>query len=171
MEKWIGFPGWEDRYDISSYGRLRGYVWGRKSLSVPRLVKTTKDKRTGYHKIMLHRGKEMKSSVIHRWVLLAFKGLPPDSKMEACHNDGNKDNNRLSNLRWDTKKNNKADMHKHGTALVGQKGGNSKLTEKQVIMMRKKHQKGAKLKHLSTLFSCSISTVWLIVNRKTWSNI
>jgi len=35
--------------------------------------------------------------------------------MEGCHNNGDKDNNRLSNLRWDTPSSNSLDLVRHGT--------------------------------------------------------
>ena len=51
---------------------------------------------------------------IHRLVLEAFVG-PCPAKMEACHNDGVRLNNRLSNLRWDTRSANVKDAYRHGT--------------------------------------------------------
>ena len=102
---------------------------------------------------------------------MTFKGPPPDPKMEACHNDGNKDNNRLSNLRWDTKKNNKADMVKHGTAQRGEKGGLAKLTNEQVFEIREKHKSGASYNELAKNFKCAQSTIHNVVTRKTWKHI
>lgn len=51
--------------------------------------------------------------LVHRAVLLAFVGSCPEG-MEGCHNDGDMYNNVLSNLRWDTPKNNRADVIRHG---------------------------------------------------------
>lgn len=66
----------------------------------------------------------------HRLVLLAFVGPPPDG-MEACHNDGNRWNNHLTNLRWDTRKSNHADQFKHGTRLLGSRHPRAVLNDEQ----------------------------------------
>ena len=46
---------------------------------------------------------------VHQLVLNAFVGLRPFPDYHACHYDGNRQNNYLSNLRWDTAKANAAD--------------------------------------------------------------
>jgi hypothetical protein len=55
--------------------------------------------------------------------------------MEACHNNGEKQDNRLSNLRWDTKSANSLDSIKHGTHsglnAHGERNSSSKLTNQQ----------------------------------------
>lgn len=50
---------------------------------------------------------------IHQIVLEAFVGPRPRGT-EACHNDGNRKNNALSNLRWDTPSGNWKDRKRHG---------------------------------------------------------
>ena len=51
---------------------------------------------------------------MHRLVLGAFAGPPPEG-MEGCHEDNDKTNNRLDNLRWDTRPGNHSDKARHGT--------------------------------------------------------
>lgn len=53
------------------------------------------------------------SRYVHRLVLETFIGPCPDGH-EGCHNNGNKYDNRLCNLRWDTHKNNIKDAVKAG---------------------------------------------------------
>lgn len=50
---------------------------------------------------------------VHLLVLETFVGPRPHG-MFGCHNDGDKDNNRLENLRWDTASNNSYDTVRHG---------------------------------------------------------
>jgi hypothetical protein len=87
-------------------------------------------------RIRFDHGKK-KSTLAHRLILLTFVGPCPPG-MECCHNDGNGSNNVLSNLRWDTRKSNRADSLRHGTRPLGEKHWNSKLTSAQVLEMREK---------------------------------
>lgn len=118
-ERWLPVVGSDGFYEVSDQGRVR---------SVPRLI-TKRDGRTqpvpgrilklgfdtyGYP-IITVRGNGRKSTrTVHQLVLIAFVGPKPEG-MECCHNDGNRTNNRLSNLRWDTKKSNALDAVRHGT--------------------------------------------------------
>jgi hypothetical protein len=52
--------------------------------------------------------------MVHQLVLEAFVGPRPRG-MESCHNNGNQTDNRLVNLRWDTKSENNLDRVRHGT--------------------------------------------------------
>lgn len=62
----------------------------------------------------MSRGQELRHASVHPLVLEAFVGPRPPG-MEACHADGNKTNNALSNLRWDTKRANELDAIRLGT--------------------------------------------------------
>ena len=64
-------------------------------------------------------------------VLNAFVGPRPDG-LFACHNNGDKLDNSLSNLRWDTRSNNERDKLKHGML---------KLTVEQVREVRSSSEK------------------------------
>ena len=78
---------------------------------------------------------EREQVAVHRLVLSSFEGEAPEG-MEACHNDGNRANNWLNNLRWDTRKENHADKKKHGTWQGGENSGTSKLTDELVRYIR-----------------------------------
>ena len=57
-------------------------------------------------------------------VVLAFLGPPPFPGAHAAHFDGDKLNNRLSNLRWASPAENEADKRRHGRtrgALPGER--------------------------------------------------
>lgn len=51
---------------------------------------------------------------VHRTILEAFVGPCPEG-MECCHADGDPSNNKLENLRWDTRISNIRDSMRHGT--------------------------------------------------------
>lgn len=68
----------------------------------------------GRARVNLHFRGKGKMKLVHRLVAEAFLGSCPPG-MEACHNNGNPSDNRLSNIRWDTHKNNEDDKRRHGT--------------------------------------------------------
>jgi len=88
----------------------------------------------GYLFVVLRRDGRSRPRMIHRLVLETYVGPCPDG-MECCHNNGDRDDNRLENLRWDTRKANRADSQKHGTWPQGPGHTNCKLTEQQIRQM------------------------------------
>jgi hypothetical protein len=116
--------GYENRYEINKNGEIwslrreklinnRLYAWAGKKLSPFLDV-------NGYYYINLGDGNKTKKQPIHRLVLLSFIGNPKE-KMVACHIDGNKLNNNLSNLKWGSYAENYADIVKHKTNAIGKK--------------------------------------------------
>jgi hypothetical protein len=101
---------------------------------------------------------------VHKLVLITFIGPRPPG-MEACHNDGKPSNNFLSNLRWDTPKNNQFDSLKHGTK------GSAKLNSEKVIKIRKMASQGYTYAELMNLFLVTRSTISKIVLHQTWPHI
>lgn len=79
-------------------------------------LKTSIHKQTGYPHVRLHADGKGKTFRVYKLILLAFRGPCPPG-MEACHNDGNPQNSRLGNLRWDTKISNAADRRRSGEGL------------------------------------------------------
>ena len=67
----------------------------------------------GYYRVRFARDGKMINASVHRVVLEAFVGPCPEGH-EACHNNGNPSDNRLENLRWDTKSANALDRVRDG---------------------------------------------------------
>jgi hypothetical protein len=55
----------------------------------------------------------VRAVLLHRLILLAFVGEPPPG-YECCHNNDDPSDNRLENLRWDTRTQNIQDAIRHG---------------------------------------------------------
>jgi len=121
---------------------------------------------TGYKAVTIY-GKSQKA---HRLILFTFVGPCPD-RMEACHNDGIRDNNKLSNLRWDTPKNNHSDRKNHGTLLGGCKNPRAKLNTLQVRIIRKYPTYRGCLTHLAEYFNMSKTNISDIRAGKTWNTL
>lgn len=130
MENWRNVVGYEGLYEVSDLGRVRNARTGV-------IKEPTFRKDAGYSRPFLNIWKEGKQKIMrpHTLVLTAFVGPRPKGK-EGCHNDGNTNNNALSNLRWDTRKANQADRVRHGTTNRGERCGTHKLTLEQVRAIR-----------------------------------
>lgn len=116
-EEWRAVSGMEGQYEVSSFGRIRSIDRivedknGRKMRYSGKLIALRKNPRTGYMEFAAGSRGGMRR--VHRVVLEAFVG-PCPAGMEACHNDGDKTNNRSVNLRWDNKTSNSYDTVRHG---------------------------------------------------------
>lgn len=140
MEAWKPLPDWEELYEVSNLGRVRsiprkgtGARWYRTyggGIVKPLTAST------GYLAVNLTAHGRRKQVLVHSVVLRAFAGERPNG-YQACHNNGNRADARLENLRWDTCKNNHADAFRHGTRLVGSRSPRAKLDECLVAMLRR----------------------------------
>src|SRR5690242_12065184 len=121
-----GFPG----YEVSSMGDLRSRCDKHGGLrDEPVAILPWNSKR--YVNASLYQKGKRKSRLLHRVVLESFVGPCPVG-MEACHNNGNSKDNRLDNLRWDSKKNNALDKRSHGTLFNGERHHSAKLNPAKV---------------------------------------
>lgn len=110
-EVWAPIPCLDGKYEVSNIGRVRGlkYRWGLRKQ--PKLIKSHKS-RDGYHRVVLMKEDgSNKMWSLHRLVLTAFLGKKP-SNVDACHLDGDKSNNKLSNLCWGSRKENMSHIPK-----------------------------------------------------------
>lgn len=165
-EEWRVVPG-ASRYEVSSLGRVRS--WTGKSPRVLRQHIT----RQGYRSVQYSDDKRITHTVnVHRLVLLAFVGPPPRSKPLACHNNGDKLDNRLSNMRWDNARSNQADAIAHGTSVAGSRNVSAKITEAQALAIRAAPHTGrGHVNRLAREHGVSRYLISKLLNRKTWRHI
>lgn len=161
-EAWRPVVGLEGRYEVSDLGRVRT-VMGR----IKRPYRTAR----GYVYFQLYNAEQRQHGrKVARLVLEAFVGPCPDG-MEACHNNGVNDDDRLCNLRWDTHERNCADKIEHGTAQRGEAATNVKLTEAQVQEIREARAVGESCQSVAERYGVSKTTVWEIGRRLSWSHL
>jgi hypothetical protein len=134
------------------------------------VLRPYKLKKTGYLAVDLMIDHIRRGRLVHRLVLEAFKGPCPPG-MEARHLDGSRDNNRADNLEWATHAVNIADKVRHGTSQVGEKHGQSKLKDEDIIEMFRLSRSGLTLKEITAIFRVSIASVSNILRRKVWSHV
>jgi hypothetical protein len=170
IEHWKPVVGWEQLYEVSNLGGVRS-VRRQSSVSKNRFyggkqVKSILGSR-GYLVVNLTGHGKRKQVFLHKLVLEAFVGTRPEG-MEACHNDGNRCNPSIDNLRWDTRSANHQDKHKHGTAQIGERANNSKLTEHVVRIIRQSKITAAQA---SRSFGLSKTNAKRIVRGDTWRHV
>ena len=56
IELWKPVNGFEDRYEVSNYGNVRGFWYGGYKMKSPKQKKPQKNK-NGYYYVILHNGK------------------------------------------------------------------------------------------------------------------
>ena len=100
---------------------------------------------------------------VHRAVLNEFVG-PCPKDMETCHADGDKENNRLENLRYDTHRNNELDKINHGTF-------GKKLSVEDVRYIRKNFIPRRNAGKLAEMFGVRRNAIYNIVNGRTWKQV
>jgi len=104
-EIWQPVVGFESRYEVSDYGKVRSLVFKNRVTSYrydePLMLKLTVMK-NGYLRVNLHENGKNLNAFVHRIVLGAFVGPCPNG-YQACHYNGIKDDNRLENLELTTK--------------------------------------------------------------------
>ena len=116
-----------DGYEVSNYGRVRTYKqkYGQVSkanihaglnrplLATPTIINGRPD-RKGYPQFCLSDTNKKRHNVrAHTLVMQTFIGLP-DEYQVICHYDDVKTNNHISNLRYDSQKNNILDAKRNG---------------------------------------------------------
>jgi hypothetical protein len=171
-------PGW-DGYCVSS----DGFVWsawertshkGTSSWQIGdswRKLKSIPYNKYGHRQVGLHNNGSSKIFTVHRLVLEAFVGTCPPG-LECRHLDGNPSNNSINNICWDTHAVNMADKCKHGTSARGERLHTAKLTEAQVVEIRRRHhEEEVTMAQLARDFSIGYSTIQKIVHRYTWRHV
>lgn len=117
-EEWRPVVGFEGLYEVSDHGRVRSLDHfvdlsnGRRRRAPGRVLKPWDSE--GYPKVGLTFEGRKRRALVHVLVLEAFVGARPEGAA-CCHNDGNRQNSRLSNLRWGTYSENNFDLVRHGT--------------------------------------------------------
>jgi len=167
-----GFPGYRVGDDGSVWSCLQlvplrgrrgtksviGTTWKRLSAAIPS---------GGRPRVSVCRSGVTRTRQVAHLVLEAFVGPRPQGQ-EACHGDGNVANNRLTNLRWDTHSGNMADKLAHGTHNRGVRHSLAKLTEEQVVLIRKRVASGDSFTSVAVAMGVSRYAVRSIIKGKSW---
>ena len=119
-EKWLPIVGWEEQYEVSDFGRIRGCERmiirsNSRRLHMRAAIKKLTKNKLGYMRVSLSVGGVTFARTVHSLVMEAFVGPYPDG-MLVRHINGDPSDNRLGNLAYGTPAENSADMVRHGRA-------------------------------------------------------
>lgn len=140
MENWKPVPSYEELYEVSDHGNV-------KSLRLNRLLKPSKTT-TGYRKIELYKNGVCKSFKIHRLVLYAFEGVKSDL---VNHEDGNRLNNHLSNLKYCDQSYNIKHAYRTGLMKCNLYGNENRILNE--------YKNGSNIKKLSKKYDTTEKTI------------
>jgi hypothetical protein len=184
-EEWRPVAGWEQSYEVSSHGRLKG-IRCIGQFPHPRIIRCSTSP-NGYRQSALHFRKQKKYVQIHTLIAEAFLGPRPEG-MTVNHKDGVKTNNHYTNLEWKTPRENT--QHAHDTGLcgpllpkriiekreprpfmTGTSNWLAKMNPEKVVIARELHKSGFGYREIGKRFGVSGSCILSICDRKTWKDV
>jgi hypothetical protein len=177
-EIWKPVKDYEEYYEVSENGNIRTI---ERYISLPshtylkkqKLLTLYKDGR-GYLHVKLYDGKgKCKSMTVHRIVAMTFIENP-ENLPEVNHIDHNKKNNILSNLEWMSRGDNikHSYIHRDPKTYKGSGNKNAKLTEDDVINIRKEYAEyKTSYKNLSAKYNVGTTLIGYIINNKVWKHV
>lgn len=162
---WKDIPGFPS-YQVNEIGQVRS-LKGKD----PKLMKPTIH--DGYWAFYPSYGRKDKRRLFsHVAVLSAFIGPMPEWAECIRHLNGDRTDNRISNLCYGTHSENSQDMMIHNPGLrAGENNGRAKVTKEQALEIRKRRASGEKPTLLASEFDLNYSTVWRICTNRLWPSI
>lgn len=166
--------------DLTGYlADTEGTIWtlwegkgrGRRIGPTPRRLATRINK-GGYVAVYIGVRSVRKWRLVHRLILLTFRG-PCPTGMECRHLNDIHTDNRLENLAWGTKLQNAADKRANGRMAhtKGSRNGRATLSEESVIRIRELRSQDVSPAELMEMFGIPRGTLDGILSRRTWSHV
>lgn len=168
--------GYEGSYEASSDGRVRSLI-----AKCPLLILSQYRRPDGYMQVQFKVGQEPRNFLVHVLVDEAFNG-PCGAGLERNHRDGDKANNRLSNLERMSHLENVRHAFREG--LCGSREGESnafaKLTDNHVREIRAtaegsrypsgRMKRGA-VQEMASQYGVSIATIQRVIRGRAWRHV
>lgn len=127
--------------------------------------------KNGYRRVVL----DKVNVSFHRMMMETYNPIEGMENLEVNHIDGNKLNNKLENLEWVTREENMKHLVDSGLSEKcsnkGTTNGMAKLTEEDVLEIRKLHSEGLRNFELMKIYNVGKSAMSNIVNRNSWKHI
>lgn len=167
-EQWRVIPEFPD-YSVSDIGRVKR-TRDAKTAKAGRMMKPGLLP-TGYATVVLRQNGRSITRYVHALVLSAFVGPRPSHVHQVAHANGLRGDNRLENLRWALPTENAADKKAHGTDQIGMKHHMRKITDMDVLEIRKLRAAGVYCKDIAAKYGLHAAYVSLVANGKRWGHL
>lgn len=163
MEVWKDINGYEGLYQVSNLGNVKSLKYGKERILKPDVSKF------GYLFVDLCKNNICKSFRVHRLVAIVF--IPNlENKEQVNHINGIKTDNMVQNLEWVTAKENIQHAYDNGLkyAQKGEKHINSKLTNEQVLSIKKDNRTQ---KEIAKDYNVSFQQISRIKRGERWNHL
>lgn len=180
-EVWKDIAGYEDRYEVSNFGRVKSLPNQRRKTEIilkqRPLSRKTKGGKVSAMYVRLtdtcDAGKwRQKFRYVHHLVANEFIGKRPE-RLEVRHIDGDATNNKVDNLEYGTHMENMNDKRLHGTHNIGEQNPSAVLSETQVMEIKRRliGRKRGDVAKLSRELGINYRTVMGVVNGSNWGHL
>lgn len=177
----VSIENWKDIQDLNSYqvsdlGRIRtsGRVvkYPTYSKSTPAKVIQSANNGKGYRYVTIQIQRKRKNYYVHRLVCAAFH-VNPSNLPEVNHKDGDKTNNKASNLEWSSLQSNRDHARENNLIPFGERSTFATLKEGQVVSILNEFKRNPKANktHVAIQYGIADTTVHKIVYGKRWSRL
>lgn len=169
IEVWKPVVGFENNYEVSSFGNIRGVARTRINkggllANVQQRTLKLKTSKGGYLVAGLCLDAKKHHPSVHQLVARVFINNP-ENKTTVNHIDGNKKNNNVNNLEWATPK--EQTRHAYETGLVIPRGKTKYSAEFKREVLGYYKEQGCSISKLALIFSISERLAGTIANGKT----
>lgn len=161
MKEIPGYPGYHANRD--------GNIYSTKRKGVALLMKKGLTN-CGYEKIGFYVDRKKVYPLVHRLILSTFAGHP--GGLHCNHKNGNRTDNRLSNLEWVTRSENERHARRElGKLMHGHHNTLAKLTDKKVTRIRQLRREGWTFQSLADKFGIGVSHACRVAKGEVWRHI
>lgn len=157
IEEWRPVPNGRG-YEVSNLGRVRR---GDRMLK-PCLYSTGYRVVDVHYEDGTHRRRGVHTLVCEAFIRPALKGE------QVCHGNGEKEDNRLANLRYGSAADNMLDQFLHGSRIRGDRHPGAKLSYAKADEIRRRNAGGEGMLKLAREYGVDKKAVLNLIHGKTW---
>lgn len=161
-EIWEEVPGYEDRYEVSNYSRVKSVVKRK-----PVILKKSLDQNSRFKVVLVDRFGRKKNFSAGRLCATLFNRKPEENEVLE-YVDGNQRNDQANNTRWVSRRSVVLKTVKRVPRVSGINHGMALINPSKAREIRADKRNGKTLKQLSDAYKVSIPCIQKIVENRTW---